>query len=341
MHEKLGDYNSEPGWRGTERGNERRWENRRRAALNASGIVLKTNGMKMNRRNFLLATGLGIGGLNFPRGLSQAAQPVVRESFLLRPPTMRLGLVTYELARDWDIPTIIKNCEAARFEGVELRTTHAHKVEVNLSKEERKEVRRRFADSKVQLMGLGSVFDYHTPDQTKLRKDIEATKEYIALAEDVGATGVKVRPNGLPKEIPVEKTLDQIGHSLRELGDFARDHGQVIRLEDHGPGTAFPPNIRKILDVASHPNVGACWNSNLTDLDGEGWDHNFDLLKDKIFSVHMPDLFQEEYPFRKLLTRLNGCHFKGFCLAEIPASSDPVRVMKYYRALWLSYQGLL
>jgi hypothetical protein len=93
------------------------------------------------------------------------------------------------LAADWDIPTIIKNCEAATFEGVELRTTHAHKVEVNLS------------------------------------------KEYILLAEDVGATGVKVRPNGLPKDLPVEKTLKQIGRSLGEMGGFARDHGQVIRLE--------------------------------------------------------------------------------------------------------------
>jgi len=156
---------------------------------------------------------------------------------------MHIGLVTYNLAADWDIPTIIKNCEAAKFEGVELRTTHAHKVEVNLSKEERKDVRKRFADSKVQLMGLGSIFDYHTPDQAKLRKDIEATKEYIILAQDVGATGVKVRPNGFPKEVPQEKTLEQIGHALHEVGDFARDHGLVIRLEVHGTGTSFPPNV--------------------------------------------------------------------------------------------------
>ena len=139
----------------------------------------------------------------------------------------------------------------------------------------------------------------------------------------------------------VAVVLEQIGHSLHELGDFARQHGQVIRLEVHGPGTSFPPNIRRILDVADHPSVGACWNCNATDLDGEGWDHNFDLLKDKIFSVHMTDLFQENYPYRKLLLRLNGIHFTGFCLAEIPPSGDPVRVMKYYRAIWLAYQGLL
>ena len=297
--------------------------------------------MNLNRRVFLKVTGLGIGCLSLRPTSSPGAEAVDKAGVPARRPTMHLGLVTYNLAADWDVPTIIKNCEAAKFEGVELRTSHAHKVEVNLSKDERKEVKKRFADSKVQLMGLGSTFDYHTPDQAKLRKDVEATKEYIILAEDVGATGVKVRPNAFPKEVPQEKTLEQIGRALREVGDFARDHGQVVRLEVHGTGTSFPPNIKKILDVASHPSVGACWNSNASDLAGQGWDYNFDLLKDKVFAVHMTDLFQAEYPYRKLLTRLNEINFKGFCLAEIPPSTDPIRVMKYYRALWLAYQGLL
>ena len=297
--------------------------------------------MNLNRRNFLKTTGLGIGALGIPAVSPGTAAAAESPSFLTRRPTMHLGLVTYNLAADWDIPTIIKNCEAAKFEGVELRTSHAHKVEVGLAKEQRQEVRKRFADSKVKLMGLGSTFDYHTPDQAKLRADIEATKQYILLAEDVGASGVKVRPNGFPKGVSEEHTLEQIGRSLKELGDFARDHGQVIRLEVHGTGTSFPPNIRKILDTANHPSVGACWNSNATDLTGQGWDYNFDLLKHKIFSVHMTDLFQEEYPYRKLLNGLNQVGFSGYCLAEIPASADPVRVMKYYRALWLAYQGLL
>ena len=254
---------------------------------------------------------------------------------------MKLGSVTYNLAKDWDVPTLIKNFEATGFQGVELRTTHAHGVEVSLSKAERAEVKKRFADSKVELMGLGSAFDYHTPDQSKLRKDIEATKEYIVLAQDVGATGVKVRPNGLPKEVPVEKTLEQIGRALAELAKFGADHGQQIRLEVHGSETSLLPNIKRIIDVANHKNAGVCWNSNQTDLDGAGFDHNFDLVKDKIFSVHMRDLYLAEYPFRRLLTRLNEIGFSGYCLAEIPPSTDPLRTMYYYRALWLAYQNLL
>jgi sugar phosphate isomerase/epimerase len=297
-----------------------------------------STGMKSSRRQFLGSASI-LSGLALASPIS-AASPTKTNGFAT-PSQMKLGLVTYNLAKDWDIPTIIRNCTEAKFDGVELRTTHAHKVEVGLSAEQRREVKRQFADSPVQLMGLGSAFDYHTTDATKLRADIAATKAYIELARDVGATGVKVRPNDLPKGVPVEKTLEQIGNSLREIGAFARECGQVIRLEIHGNGTSRVQYIRTILDVANHPNVGVCWNSNQSDLADDGFDANFDLVKGKIFSVHLRDLFLEEYPFHRLFQRLVESGFRGYSMAEIPESQDPVRVMKYFRGLWQAYQGLL
>lgn len=293
--------------------------------------------MNPNRRAFLKLAALSAAAVPFASAADQRPQP----SFITGKPKMKIGIVTYNIAKDWDIATIIKNCAATKFEGVELRTTHKHGVEVSLSKEQRAEVKKRFADSPVELMGLGSAFDYHTPDQAKLRADIEATKEYIILSHDVGSGGVKVRPNGLPKGVAKEKTLEQIGKSLRELGEFAAKYNQQIRLEVHGAETQFPPHIKMIMDVADHKNVGVTWNSNQADLDGEGFDHNFALLKSKIFTVHMRDLYLDEYPFRKLLAGLKEANYSGYCLAEIPESADPLRVMRYFRSLWLAYQGLL
>lgn len=295
-----------------------------------------------SRRGFLSTLTAGA-ALSFTAAKARAQKAFSPEpkSFQTKRSPMKLGTVTYNLAKDWDIETIILNCEQARFEGVELRTTHAHKVEVDLSAAQREAVKKRFADSKVALMSLGSAFDYHTPDPTKLRQDIEATKKYIQLAHDVGASGVKVRPNGLPKGVPIEKTLAQIGASLRELGEFGSQLGVQIRLEVHGEGTSKIQHIKTIIDAANHKDVGVCWNSNQTDLDDPGFDRNFALLKDKIFTVHMRDLYLDEYPFRKLLNALVDSGFTGFCLAEIPQASDPVRVMRYYRSLWLAYQGLL
>jgi hypothetical protein len=318
--------------------------------------------MKTHRRDFLKAAGLTLGAAGLLGRSTFAAETPKQPGFIVRSPKMKLGTVTYNIAKDWDVPTIIKNCAETKFQGVELRTSHAHGVEVTLNKEQREGVKKQFHDSPVELMGLGSAFDFHTPDQAKLRADIAATKEYILLAKDVGAPGVKVRPNGLPKEVPKQKTLEQIGKSLREIGEFAAGHGVQIRLEVHGSETSLVPNIKTIMDAADHKNVGVCWNSNQSDLDGsprgilrsiparnssgfipqgEGFDHNFNLLKNKIFTVHMRDLYLDEYPFRKLLAGLNETGFTGYCLAEIPDSKDPVRVMKYFRSLWLAYQNLL
>src|SRR6185436_13474916 len=228
--------------------------------------------MKSHRREFLKAAGLSFGAAGVLGRSVFAAESARQPSFVIRPAKMKLGIVTYNIAKDWDVATIIKNCSATGFQGVELRTSHAHGVEVGLNQEQRADVKRRFQNSPVELMGLGSAFDFHTPDQAKLRADIAAAKEYIVLAHDVGAPGAKVRPNSLPKEVPKEKTLEQIGKSLRELGEFAAGHGVQIRLEVHGRETSLLPNIQKIIEMAGHKLVGVCWNSNQTDLDGEGFD---------------------------------------------------------------------
>ena len=297
--------------------------------------------MTPNRRGFLRTLPLAAAVAVAP-GVSGIASPVAAAELTRNSPRspFKLGLVTYNLAKDWDVPTILKHCAATGFEGVELRTTHRHGVEVTLNPQARAEIRKRFADSPVELMGLGSAFDYHTPDPAKLRADIFATKDYIVLAQDVGASGVKVRPNGLPKEVPVEKTLEQIGASLLELGKFAKDHGQVIRLEVHGTGTSLLPHVQTIMNHARHPNVGVCWNSNQTDLEGDGLDANFRRVQDRIVSVHLRDLCLDEYPWSRLFRLLADSGFRGYTLAEIGESSDPIRVMRYFRALWLAQQGI-
>ena len=251
---------------------------------------------------------------------------------------MKLGTVSYNLAKDWDIPTIIKNLTEAGFEGIELRTTHAHGVESSLSKQQRAEVKKMFDDSAVEIAGLGSVFDFHSDDPAEVRKNIEGTKEYTVLASEIGCPGVKVRPNGKPEGVSLDDTLKQIGESLNECGEFAADYGIEIRLEVHGPKeyTSHVPNVKKIMDVATHPNVKVCWNSNMQDRlpDGTIGKH-FDLVKDRIGLCHITDLANAEYPWRELFAGLQSIDYRGFCLAEVPESCEPIRFMKYYRALFL------
>lgn len=251
---------------------------------------------------------------------------------------LKLGLVTYQLAKDWDVEAIIARCAETGFEGVELRTTHAHGVEVGLSAGQRREVRRRFADSPVALAGLGSAFEYDAIDPAQVRANVEGTKAYVQLAADVGAPGVKVRPNKVHDDegVPRAQTFAQIGRALAECARFARDLGVEIRLEVHGRVTCEPVNIRAILDAADSDNVFACWNANAQDRDAHGAiDASFALLQKEIRLVHINELWTD-YPWARLFALLEGAGYDGFTLAEIPECADPVRLMRYYRALWLA-----
>jgi sugar phosphate isomerase/epimerase len=231
-------------------------------------------------------------------------------------------------------------CQKTGFQGVELRTTHAHGVESDLSPQQRQEVKQRFTDGGVDIVGLGTAFEYHAVDPEEVKQNIEGTIEYAKLAADLGCPGVKVRPNGLQTEqgIPVEKTLEQIGLAVRECAAAAADLGVQIRVEVHGAGTQDPKCMRTIMDHADHPNAYICWNSNFGEVIAGSIRDNFELLRHKISLVHITELYKSEYPWRELFSRLKEQGYNGYTLAEIPESPEPERLMGYYRALWSAYQ---
>ena len=261
---------------------------------------------------------------------------------------MKLGMVTYNMGKDMDCPQLIDLCKKTGLKGVELRTGHKHGVEVTLTKEERAKVKQLFADSGIEIAGLGSAFEYHSTDPAEVKKNIEGSIAYAQLAADVGTTGIKVRPNGLhvDKGVPAEKTLEQIGLALRQVGTFAEGIGIKVRMEVHGKETQLPKNAKTILDAANHPNVYACWNSNPTDMDDKkSIDASFALLKDKIGHCHITDIGIYQYPWQDLFTKLKSINYQGWCLAEISevgkeqTFEQAVRFMKYYRTLFDLYTG--
>jgi len=254
---------------------------------------------------------------------------------------LKLGLMSYTLAKDWDIDTIIKNCKETGFEHIELRTTHAHGVEVTMPKEQRQTVRKRFEDAGLKI-SLASGFAYHYPDPARLRKEIDGTKEYVILAQDVGALGFRVFPNALPggKGIPEEQTMRQIGKALAEVCPFAHDHGVKIALEIHGNGTNIVGKVKQMIDYAECPYAYVNWNCDANDAKGPGFDANFASVKDRIANVHMHELY-ENYPYRRLFELLRQSGYDGYCDAEIDASKEPIRLMKYYRATFLALQDAI
>ncbi|MHC4682518.1 MAG: hypothetical protein ACYTEK_28010, partial [Planctomycetota bacterium] len=83
----------------------------------------------------------------------------------------RFGFTTYQWGKDWDIPTLIANCCKAKVLGVELRTSqsYAHGVELDLNAQQRRQVKKRFADSPITLVGLATSERFDSPEPEKLK----------------------------------------------------------------------------------------------------------------------------------------------------------------------------
>jgi len=304
-----------------------------------------------SRRGFITSAGASAAAFTLPGFTISPDSQKKRDNFILNKNPLKLGLMTYLVGSKWDIETIIKNCKEAQFEHVQLRTTHAHGVEVTLTSAQRADVKKRFADAGLAI-SMASAFQYHSTDPAELRKNIEGTKQYLQLAADVGALGIRVFPNAVPAEGDPsrEKILEQIGKSVSECATTGYNLGVQVRLEEHGQGTANIPVIKKILDYADNPNVWIIWNNSDSDytgkdlpkgFEGMSLEDQFNLVKGRIGNVHLRELYTD-YPWRKLFSLLSKSGYKGYLDIELSDEScEPVRMMKNYRVGFLALQNAL
>jgi sugar phosphate isomerase/epimerase len=293
----------------------------------------------LNRRNFMMLAGTGLGALS-----TAGAHAATEEGVVSSPSpsgTMKLGMVTYNMGKDMSCEELIALCKKTGMSGVELRTTHAHGVEITLTAAERAQVRTLFEDSGIEICGIGTACEYHSSDPAEVEAQIRESIEFCQLAADIGAPAIKVRPNGVPKGEEVEKVLERIGRSWGRVAKASADMGVEVRMEVHGPEpTRSLANMRKMLDYADEPNATVCWNSN----GGEEDEHGrikpaFDLVKHAIGQVHINEIGVYQYPWQELFSLLQDSGFTGYCLAEIQYNEQPERFMRYYKTLFDLYTG--
>jgi hypothetical protein len=277
----------------------------------------------------------GVSRRNFLAGGVSLLAVGIRETD--RTKTTRFGLTSYQWGKDWDIPTMIENCRKAKVFGVELRTSekYAHGVELEIGDAQRREVRNRFADSPVTLVGIASGERFDAPEPEKVRLAVQNAKGYLKLSQDVGASGVRVFVNDFHKEVPREKTIEQVARALDDVGAFAGSCGQQVRLEAHGSAGDLQ-TIRAIMDQVSQPSVRVKLNSDKRDAAGAGFEANFNLVKGLLGgTLHLHELDEPSFPYQQQMDLLVRMGWTGWQLLEASAKvPDRVQALIQQREIW-------
>ena len=137
--------------------------------------------LRLTRREWM---GMSLGAAASLAG----ARPLLAGS----PGSFHLGLVTYNVAKDWDLDTILSVLPEAGFEGVEFRTTHAHGVEIALGPAERAEVRDMCAAAGMKQVSLGTACEFQSPGTSRMSL---RSKSY-SPSPGIGRSLARKKPKG-------------------------------------------------------------------------------------------------------------------------------------------------
>lgn len=318
-----------------------------------------------SRREMLTAA---ISGFAASRAAAAATPPAQK------PPRFRFGLATYEWGKDWDVPTILANLTKAKVHSVELKTAitrrdgtpfrYPHGVELDLPKRARAEVKKRFADSPVELISLATSEHFpfsdgatdpssmatvdgirlfagthgKEPDNGAERTEatLAAVRAYLQLSHDVGSRFVRVLPNHWLPDFPHQKTLDRIAENLNRAAPAARDLGQQIALEAHGaPGTLA--NMKYVMDrVDDKKAVGIRLNSEARNAADPDFATQFALVRDVVSpTMHIHNLKAPGYPYPLVIQTLARAGWDGWALLEVSDKvPDRVAALAEQREIW-------
>lgn len=239
---------------------------------------------------------------------------------------MKLSLLTYLMARNWELPKIIEVARSAGFAGVEFRVDarHRHGVELDTSPAQRRAIRDQLQDAYLAVAALGTGCRFDNPDPQRRREAVELTKRYVELAANVGAGRIRVFGNDMPRGEDAPDRADvlrYVGDALREAGEFADPFGVDVLLEMHGQFN-FWGFARAAVEHAAHPRVALVYNCDRRDMVGGSVAATYGRVRDLIRHVHMHEL-TNGYPYPELFALLQRDGYEGYLSSEVEQEVPP------------------
>ena len=248
---------------------------------------------------------------------------------------MHLGLMAYQMAKEWDIETTAKMCKEGKMESFEFLAEPAYKQKISLDMQpaEAKKTRKTFTDAGVHIAGLAISERYDWPNVGQVKEAIARTKQYMLLAVDLGAPRLRVLGDKFHDNEPKAWTTARVANALSEIVHYSAGLGVDIGFEMHN-GFAGWEDALEVVKKVNHPRCYLVHNSQVQNTPPEDFDRVFEILRPHIGHVHLHDLLDSKFPYKKFIKKLRDSNYEGHCSLELDPSQDPLRVLHLTRALF-------
>ena len=160
-------------------------------------------------------------------------------------------------------------------------------------------VRRAELDARgFAVCGLSSSVRFDYPEESAREEQVRIGKAYLELADDLGASFIRVFGDVLPPDNPHlrQVTLRNIASGLQRLGEAAEQRGLQVLIETHGD-FADSRLMVELLSRVKSPAVGVLWDTHHPwRFFHENLAETFERLKPWVRHTHWKDSIERAAP---------------------------------------------
>ncbi len=220
------------------------------------------------------------------------------------------------------------------YEGIEFRTEwdHAHGLELDSTKEKRKECRSMLADGGLEASCVATSVRFNTEDKSERDKQQDTLKAYIELAADIGAPCIRTFGDPVP-EPPhdehqglTERILACEAESYAAVDGFADQHGVTVLIETHT--NMLGQYCATVLERAGAQNLGVLWHIGHHLKRGQSVDEAWSFIEGHVKHLHFrADDERYDMDNRRTFELLKAEGFKGYFSLEVIDPDDSEAVL--------------
>ena len=193
---------------------------------------------------------------------SARAGNVEESSSSLRKKNLKISLNAFSFdkplrAGTMTLDDLLDFCAGTGFEGVDLTGYYFPGYPVVPSDEYIYHIKQKAFRLGIDMGCTGVRNDFTWADPAKRVEEKQLVKDWIVVAQKLGAPGIRIFSGNLSKE---EYSWDQrakwISDDIRECAEFGKEHGIMLALQNHNDFIKSASDIEKIMKMVDHAWVG-------------------------------------------------------------------------------------
>jgi sugar phosphate isomerase/epimerase len=289
---------------------------------------------KINRRQFTRSAAItGIASFGMPlflKGNSHAPEDL----HVPRPGNLKISLNAYSFdkplrAGTLTIDNLLDYCAATGFDGVDLTGYYFPGYPAAPPDEFIHNVRRKAFRLGLGISGTGVKNDFTWADTVKREPEKKLVKDWIIVAEKMGAPLVRIFAGTLLKEnFKWEDRAKWIAADIDECAEFGKKHGVMLALQNHNDFLKTSSDVDNLmnmlksdwtgllLDIGSYHTADPYQDITLNSKRAISWQ-----LKEKVFVNNN----QVDTDYQKIIEIVKLSGYSGYLPLETLGEGDPAQ----------------